>query len=166
MTVSTNSVFQDEEDDDDEEEEEEQVKTHEQYIQGEAEEDAQLAWELFEVKSVAFTRVNYFYYFPFFNLHLFIFLFASFFIYCFLFYFSPCFANSNYIVISFFLHFLSSIVFFSLFLDLCLSFLLSTIHIFFLPFSRLFKLHHTYLINYNFSFFQIQPLHIFVTTKS
>ena len=49
-----NIMTQDEDDDDDEEEEEgeEPVKTHEQYIQGEAEEDAQLAWELFEVRSV------------------------------------------------------------------------------------------------------------------
>lgn len=46
---SVSSVSQDDEDDD-EEEEEEQPKTDEQYIQGEAEEDAQLAWELFEVK--------------------------------------------------------------------------------------------------------------------
>ena len=46
-------MAQDEDDDDDDEEEgEEPVKTHEQYIQGEAEEDAQLAWELFEVRSV------------------------------------------------------------------------------------------------------------------
>ena len=49
----TNIMAQDEDDDDDDEGEgEEPVKTLEQYIQGEAEEDAQLAWELFEVRSV------------------------------------------------------------------------------------------------------------------